>query len=527
MGLIALLWLVGASALALLALISLRGHVRRKPALALLVLASALYALGYGLELAGDSLDWVLATYRIQYLAIAFAPTLLLWIAADLGELQRRWTRSLVVAGAAVSLATVAVVYTNAGHGLYHVAPRMDTSGPFALIDFAPGPWYWFFHAYVATALLAAYGLFLRAWLRAPVGSARRGQATAVALAALVPALGALVYSSRILPLRLDVSPIALAFSAFFIYRGITRHALADLTPIARDLVFERMSDPVLVLDLEGKVIDHNRAARDLAGGAAGVWLGRTPQEVLGRPLVPAVDERDATPVATIVERDPLEIGGQTFDLRIAHLKGRSGHALGRAVVLRDVTDHDRARRALARLATTDELTGIANRRHFLYLAERILERDHRAGAPTSVMLFDLDDFKHVNDSYGHQTGDELLRAIADTVTGSLRPGDLFGRHGGEEFAVCLPATGAADAGAAAERLRGAVAATVLTSAEALVAVTASVGVCTTSTSRRYGIEQLLACADAAQYAAKRGGGDLAVVEHLRECEGASEHQPL
>lgn len=521
MTLIALLWLVGASALALLALIWLRGHVRRKPALALLVLASALYALGYGLELAGDSVAWVFATYRIQHLAIAFAPTLLLWIAGDLGGLPRRWVTVLIAGGAAISLATVAVVYTNSLHDLFHANARMDASGPFALIAFEPGPWHRFFHAYVAVAFFGAYALFVRAYLRAPRGSAQRGQAAAVALAALVPALGALVYASGALPLRIDLSPIGLAFSSFVIYRGITRHALADVSPIARELVFERMSDPVLVLDLDGKVIDHNAAARDLAGGDADAWLGKTPQEVLGRTLVPEADEREDAPISTIVERDPLEIDGRTFDLRIAHLRGPAGHALGRAVVLRDVTDHAHVRRALARLATTDELTGIANRRHFLDLAERVLERDHRAGSPTSVILFDLDGFKQVNDGYGHHAGDELLRAIADTVAGSLRPGDLFGRHGGEEFAVCLPATGADDATTAAERLRSAVAATTFEHAGAAVAVTASVGVCTSAAGRRPSIEELMARADAAQYAAKRGGGDLTVLSSLFEAPDA------
>ncbi len=513
-GLIGLLWLVGASALALFASIWQRGHVGRRPWLALLPIASALYAFGYGLELAGDSVAWVFATFRIQHLAIALSPTIVLWMASDLGEFRRATRRAAVGLSSLVSVATIAIVYTEQRHDWYHVDLRMDTSGPFPLIAFDAGPWYVGFHVYVALALLTANVVLLRTWLRARPGSPRRGQAAMVALASLLPWLGSLVYLSGLLPLSIDLTPITLAFTSFFIYRGVTRHALADVSPIARDLVFERMLDPVLVLDVEGRVVDHNEAAVLLVSGGRHAWLGRTPQDVLGHDLVPITAA--STPHDTVVDSEQLQIAGRTYDTRLAHLRDPRGRPLGQAVVLRDVTDHAQARATLARLASTDELTSISNRRHFIDLTERVMERGHRDGRPTSLVIFDLDSFKLVNDTHGHQAGDALLRAIAAAVAANLRPTDVLGRYGGEEFAVCLPDTGAGDALAAAERLRATVAATTITRNTKTVGVNASVGVSTTDPRRDVDLETLLHHADGAQYLAKRRGGNQ-VVAHGSE----------
>lgn len=123
-------------------------------------------------------------------------------------------------------------------------------------------------------------------------------------------------------------------------------------------------------------------------------------------------------------------------------------------------------------------------------------------------MIFDLDRFKAVNDRYGHHVGDTLLRAVARAASQSLRPTDLFGRYGGEEFAVCLPDTGPEAALAAGERLRAAVAATTIVWNEQMIGVTASVGVSTSDIHRDAELDTLLNHADRAQYLAKRSGAN-------------------
>lgn len=163
-------------------------------------------------------------------------------------------------------------------------------------------------------------------------------------------------------------------------------------------------------------------------------------------------------------------------------------------------------RAAIERLANVDALTGAATRRHFGELAERELSRAKRAGETVAVLAMDLDRFKALNDAHGHAGGDAALRAFAAVCRAQLRTSDVFGRIGGEEFAVLLPATDAAAALAVAERIRAALAATPLDlGGAAATPVTVSIGVA----SRRADgalLEALLLAADEALYAAKRGG---------------------
>lgn len=105
-------------------------------------------------------------------------------------------------------------------------------------------------------------------------------------------------------------------------------------------------------------------------------------------------------------------------------------------------------------LATTDQLTQVFNRRFMIDELDRFVEHYRRSQIPVSIILFDLDKFKSVNDEYGHNAGDLVLKGAADVVTESIRPQDIFGRLGGEEFLIILPETKVKDALVIAERCR-------------------------------------------------------------------------
>jgi diguanylate cyclase (GGDEF)-like protein len=162
----------------------------------------------------------------------------------------------------------------------------------------------------------------------------------------------------------------------------------------------------------------------------------------------------------------------------------------------RTVTAHKTA-------ASMDPLTGMFNRRGFAEATSRVIEREATAGRPVTVMIFDIDHFKSINDRFGHPAGDEILKLFAAVVINSLRISDLSGRIGGEEFAALLPCS-LEEAVVAAERVREAFEASGIVDETGPVDTTVSIGVAGGPAGTE--LEVLLAAADTALYTAKRGG---------------------
>jgi diguanylate cyclase (GGDEF)-like protein len=154
--------------------------------------------------------------------------------------------------------------------------------------------------------------------------------------------------------------------------------------------------------------------------------------------------------------------------------------------------------------AATDPLTGLLNRRGFTELAELMVARRARKGGRVSVLMFDLDHFKSINDRYGHAGGDEALRVFADTVQRTMREGDVIGRLGGEEFAALIPAS-ADEAAIAAERVRANFQAAGLVIAGHRMGATVSIGAADAAATA-CNIDDLISRADVALYAAKEAG---------------------
>lgn len=165
----------------------------------------------------------------------------------------------------------------------------------------------------------------------------------------------------------------------------------------------------------------------------------------------------------------------------------------------------ERANQQLALLANTDGLTGVANRRYFLQRLDQELERGKRYHSPLVLALLDVDHFKQINDRYGHQPGDEVLKALSEFTVGLLRANDLVGRLGGEEFAILMPESDQEVGTIVSERIRAELAAHPIPTVAGPLSITVSIGV-TQAYPEIDNPETMLRRADAAMYRAKSGG---------------------
>jgi diguanylate cyclase (GGDEF)-like protein/PAS domain S-box-containing protein len=201
--------------------------------------------------------------------------------------------------------------------------------------------------------------------------------------------------------------------------------------------------------------------------------------------------------------------GGERFHQVV---KRRSVYVDGSPVVVGahfDVTRWKVAERELERVAYQDSLTALANRRYFLAEAERAAAGADRHGQDLSLLMFDLDHFKRINDQHGHQAGDDVLCRVAERTRKSLRTEDMPARWGGEEFVVLLPLTALPQAMLVADRLRAAIGATPTPTCAGPLPVTCSCGVA--QRRRAEPIVDLIARADAALYQAKDSGRNACV----------------
>ena len=161
-------------------------------------------------------------------------------------------------------------------------------------------------------------------------------------------------------------------------------------------------------------------------------------------------------------------------------------------------------------MATTDNLTGILNRRRFFEISEKEFERTRRYKRPLALILFDIDNFKEVNDSHGHLIGDQVLRGIAGTVSKSIRTVDTLCRFGGDEFLLILPETSLGEALGISERLRQKISELVVVTAAGQLQLTVSAGVAVSAGDPKDSLEKLVARADSAMYLAKSSDRDSA-----------------
>lgn len=436
---------------------------------------AALYCFGTALELASSTLRAIKFWLSVAYLGMAFSPPFLVILISRYTGADKWLTRRTAWLLFVIPAVTCLLVATNDLHHLFYKSVFLRPDSPSPMADIVIGPWYIVHGSYTFGSMFLGVCLLAGQWRTA--SAAYRRQIFTLFVGLMLPITAAFLYLMGLVPYNMDPVPFILILTTSLYVWAIRTADLFQVVPIARGHVFESMRDGVVVLDLSGRLVDFNPAARAMLPELSPERIGEMPEFL--REEGAAATGAGPAPLAERVWRSRWQREGEVrhYEIRSLPVRVRDSRQVGRMLMLIDVTEHVRSEETLRRLASYDGLTGFFNRATFMEEAGLRLEEAGRSGSSLSLVLFDVDHFKNINDRLGHAAGDQALVHLARVCQAELQEGEFLGRYGGEEFVLCLPGTGLTAACRRTERIRAAIAGTPLATAAGPLRLTASFGV--------------------------------------------------
>jgi diguanylate cyclase (GGDEF)-like protein/PAS domain S-box-containing protein len=305
--------------------------------LALLLTASTLYVFGYMLEVASSNLSAILFWTHIEYIGITTEPVFWLVLVLQFSGQQHWLTRRNLALLLVIPAITVLLNTTNSFHHLYYATVGLDTSGPFPLLAFTPGPWYW---VNVVTIYIETFGgcVYLFSRLR-HFSRLYRRQAIVILIGSLAPLTVGTLYLLKLNSWpHVDLIPFALTISGTAMAFGIFRYYMLNLAPIARDTLVENLEDGLFIVDNEFRIVDFNPAALKLFDISGENPIGRPVDEFLyNQPDVAAICR---SPEGTMRE---FKVGGRYLSLQLVSLTNRKNPVIGHMLIARDITNMKRS----------------------------------------------------------------------------------------------------------------------------------------------------------------------------------------
>jgi len=428
-----------------------------------------------------------------------------------------------------IPLLTQIILETNTLHHLWITDLVFSQDGILMGLDTVRyGPLFWPHTIYSYILVLAGIAMITHRAIH--TFNIYREQSLIMLLGMSLPLLTSVTDAFLLIPnLKHPLAPLGFAFMGACFAWSMFKHRMLKIVPVARDSVIESMRDAMIVLDPNFYVVDVNPAALKLLELEASQVIGRTSAEIF-QPW----EEIFLQWHGKIVDQAEIQLntnGKSTFfDLCISPLKDPHGVDKGRIIILRNITVYKETQHKLQESLDTvqalqeklyeqtihDPLTGLHNRRFLDEIMPHQINQAKRDNLPVSFLMMDLDHFKALNDKYGHDMGDLMLKHVARTLTENTRASDYAFRYGGEEFLVILPATPSQEAHLISERWHQKLQEHNIYSCGEKIIATISIGIAA-YTPDQPATENALVNADTAMYQAKAQGRNRTIIYEAKE----------
>jgi len=481
-----------------------KGRTSYRKAFAALVLCISIYLFGYLMIINSSNLQEMIFWNQFQYLGLPFISVLWLTVALLYTKTIYSLSGRMSLLLFSIPLITFFVRLTNHWHHLFYTNWEMKQFAGYYSLYMERGFWYYVNISYTILCLLLTVIVYLIGYVRNKAGYTK-SHFLVFFFASLLPLIGIGLILFAFDERSIDYSALIMPISLLVISYGIIKYDFLEIRTLARETIFENNLAGMVVLGPGKRIIDYNKAAEKFFE-AINISLNNHPIEhVFGQEpkLMEVFGSEDSFDFSVVLngeerffEIDTVPLGDY-HDGKVRMLKSIS-----------DVTEKRRIQEKLKFLATTDSLSGLYNRSEFMNLAEREFAWAKMNNGELSLLIMDLDNFKTINDTFGHAAGDAVIREMGSIIKASFRKTDIAGRLGGEEFAVLLKNASLMDAKKVAEQFRETVARRKVIYEQQQIVFTVSIGVAAFdgSTDDITDIEDVLRMADNALYKAKAKG---------------------
>lgn len=510
--------------LAMVVLVWRKRHMRGGITLLLLFISIFIWSITAGFEAAAVSRTLKITWSKLSYFGAYLSPPFFLLFALFYTNRSFKVSPLKLVGLFIIPSVIISLAVTNEAHSLIWSGFRPGPAGTNSLI-YEHGPLFWVGIIYIFTIVFLASLTMLLYSVKSQ--SLYKRQNRLIILASVFPITGTILYVSGLNPFPgMDIIPATFMFTGAALLVGISRQKLLDIIPISHEFLLDQFEDAVVVLDESMRIIDLNHAAEGLLIVERNEAIGRPGEETitlwtqLKTHFNPQVLKR-----IEITQNDPELKYLQTT---LSPLRNMRGQFMGWTIVFTDITRRKTAELALHQVNTQlekqlkeiqilqeklqeqairDALTGAYNRGHLDAMLQRELARAKRKGYALSVLMIDIDHFKQINDSYGHNAGDLVIKSVAKMLMKDSRACDYVCRFGGDEFVVVMPEMGEEDAVSRAEKWRALLRSKRVIFRSNAIAPTISIGIAAFPRVDE-GSSALVDAADRALYEAKEGGRD-------------------
>lgn len=394
---------------------------------------------------------------------------------------------------------------TNDLHHFFYTSIGVREDIPFPILKLVGGPWFYVHSIFVFSCMMFSVIILLKQLKKSLFRF--RMQILMMVAGLIVPLIATHFYLNGLSPYGIDLGPVSMSITFLFHGAALISFQMFNVAPIARDTVFENMKEGVIVINQNDMIVDYNDAMLEVMPYLNKHIIGKSIIDILNdnHPLVKILNDGKECDYELCHNGEIAH-----YHIRFSPVRSKKSQFLGQIITFVNVTERVNMQKKLKQLASLDGLTQVFNRTFFMRKAEKLCEEFIEKQRSLSFIMFDIDHFKMVNDTYGHDAGDLVLKHVVNLTKNCLREKDILGRYGGEEFIICLPNTTLDEAFEIANAICLKISTSYAYIYDQEIRVTSSFGIShslqNAEGSQSPSIETLIRQADQALYSAKKNG---------------------